>query len=567
MADANISSIGKYQIIELVGEGAMGVVYRAHDSILDRNVAIKVMNESIARQDDLRKRFLHEAQAAASLQHPNVVCIYDLGEADGHLFIAMEFIQGVDLEHLIELAQPLSLQAKLDIVIDVLTGLAFAHKRGIVHRDIKPANIRVAEDGRAKIMDFGVAHLASSSMTSTGSILGTPTYMAPEQITEGKTSPATDIFAVGGVLYQVLTMMKPFEAPTLQNLFFKIITEDPRNVSEVTPGLPAALDRIVRKAMAKEPGDRYSSALEMANELTNVRSKLSGPSYPASVSLSASVASAIEMSKTHSRRRARTLAFAGGGALAAAALFAIAWAKTGSPKVDAADKPAAVATPALQQPQSVPAGIPPATVNTANTTAPLVQPPPSPTRTKAQEKIPATTRDLRSNGATKIPKPVQSKVVTTAAPPRVDPPVTSVVPRQDPLPSPPVVVAKPAAQPPPQESAPPVAAPATAADIAPAVEAFARAIESKDIGAIRRVYPGLTSDQQRRFEQFFEGARTINASFRVANISTSSASAADAQLVGVYEFVTVAGKTERQPVSFAVSLRQEGRTWRLTSLR
>jgi eukaryotic-like serine/threonine-protein kinase len=568
MADANISAIGKYQIIELVGEGAMGVVYRAHDSVLDRNVAIKVMNESIARQDDLRKRFLHEAQAAASLQHPNVVCIYDLGEADGHLFIAMEFIQGVDLEHLIELAKPLSLQAKLDIIIDVLTGLAFAHKRGIVHRDIKPANIRVAEDGRAKIMDFGVAHLASSSMTSTGSILGTPTYMAPEQITEGKTSPATDIFAVGGVLYQILTMMKPFEAPTLQNLFFKIITEDPRNVSELMPGLPAALDHIVRKAMAKEPGDRYTSALEMANELTNVRSKLSGPSYPASVSLSASVASAIEMSRTHSRKRARTLAFAGGGALAAAALFAVAWSKSGSPKVDTADKPAAAATPAL--PQSAPAGIPSATVNTANTTAPVVQPPPSPTQAKVREKTPATTRDSRSTAATKvISKPVQSKVVTTTAAPHVDPPVTSVSPRQDLLPSPPpaVVIAKPAAQPPPQESTPPVAAPATAADIAPAIEAFARAIESKDIAAIRRVYPGLTGDQQRRFEQFFDGARTINASFRVANISASSASAADAQLVGVYEFVTVAGKTERQPVSFAVSLRQEGRTWRLTSMR
>jgi eukaryotic-like serine/threonine-protein kinase len=570
MADANISAIGKYQIIELVGEGAMGVVYRARDSVLDRNVAIKVMNDSIARQDDLRKRFLHEAQAAASLQHPNVVCIYDLGEADGHLFIAMEFIQGVDLEHLIELAQPLSLQAKLDIIIDVLTGLAFAHKRGIVHRDIKPANIRVAEDGRAKIMDFGVAHLASSSMTSTGSILGTPTYMAPEQITEGKTSPATDIFAVGGVLYQILTMMKPFEAPTLQNLFFKIITEDPRNVTELTPGLPAALDRIVRKAMAKEPADRYTSALEMANELTNVRSKLSGPSYPASVSLSASVASAIEMSKTHSRKRARTLAFAGGGALAAAALFAIAWSRTGSSKVEPNDKPTAAVTSALPQPQSVPTGIPAATVSTANETAPIVQPPQSPARPKVQAKTPATTRDSRSAAANKVvPKPVQSKVVTTAAPPHVDPPVTNVIPRQDPLPSPPpaVVVAKPAAQPPPQESTPVVAAPPTAADIAPAVEGFARAIESKDIGAIRRVYPGLTSDQQRRFEQFFEGARTINATFRIANISASSASAADAQLAGVYEFVTVAGKTERQPVTFAVSLAKDGRTWRLTSLR
>jgi serine/threonine protein kinase len=127
MADASSSWIGKYQIIELLGEGAMGVVYKARDSVLDRTVAIKVMNESIARQDELRKRFLREAQAAGSFQHPNVVCIHDLGEVDGHLFIAMEFIQGWDLERLIELGEPLPLQARLDIIIDVLTGLAYAH--------------------------------------------------------------------------------------------------------------------------------------------------------------------------------------------------------------------------------------------------------------------------------------------------------------------------------------------------------------------------------------------------------------------------------------------------------
>ncbi len=325
MADAKISDIGKYRIIDLVGEGAMGVVYKAEDSVLGRTVAIKVMNDSIARQEDLRKRFLHEAQAAASLQHPNVVCIYDLGEQDGHLFIAMEFVDGVDLERLIELGEPMSLQARLDIIIDVLTGLAFAHKRGIVHRDIKPANIRIGEDGRAKIMDFGVAHLASSSMTRTGSFLGTPSYMAPEQITEGKTTPATDIFAVGGVLYQLLAQMKPFDAPTLQNLFFKIITEKPRPVSELMPGLPPALDRIVMKAMAKEPSGRYSSAIEMANDLSTVRAKLSGPSYPASVSLSASVTSAIEQARKSSQMRMRKNTLIGVGALAAVALIAAAW--------------------------------------------------------------------------------------------------------------------------------------------------------------------------------------------------------------------------------------------------
>src|SRR3954464_15166767 len=148
-----IPDIGKYHILELVGEGAMGVVYKARDSVLDRTVAVKVMNDAIARQDELRTRFLREAQAAASLQHPNVVSIYDLGEVDGHLYIAMEYVPGADLETIErDKGGPLSRQQKLDVVTDVLTGLLFAHKRGIVHRDIKPANIRISEDGRAKIM-------------------------------------------------------------------------------------------------------------------------------------------------------------------------------------------------------------------------------------------------------------------------------------------------------------------------------------------------------------------------------------------------------------------------------
>jgi serine/threonine protein kinase len=582
MAEPKISSIGKYRIIELVGEGAMGVVYRAQDSVLERTVAIKVMNESIARQEDLRKRFLHEAQAAGSLQHPNVVCIYDLGEVDGHLFIAMEFVQGVDLERLIELGEPLSLQARLDIIIDVLTGLAYAHKRGIVHRDIKPANIRVADDGRAKIMDFGVAHLASSSMTSTGSILGTPSYMAPEQITEGKTSPATDIFAVGGVLYQVLAQMKPFDAPTLQNLFFKIITEHPRPVTELMPGLPPALDRIVRKAMAKEPAERYASALDMANDLTNVRSKLSGPSYPASVSLSASVASAIEQSRKTSDIRTRKFAYIGAGALAAAAVLAIAWSQVsgpGSATLEAADKPAAVVTPPPSQlaVATITAGA--STGSNAatpeNRTA-VVQAPPrqSPagqelTAAAARQAAAhqAAARDARARAAKVPPKPVQSRVAGAPTTSTAVPPPTLAT-RQETVPSPPpsAVVSPAVVQAPKQEA--PASAPAapSAADIGPTVQAYAHAIESRDIGAIRRVYPGLTSNQQQRFEQFFQAARSINVTFTVTNVELSGASA-DARLGGTYEYVTTAGKAERQAVSFAATLRHDGNAWRLVSVR
>ncbi len=586
MADPKIPDIGKYHIIELVGEGAMGVVYRATDSVLGRTVAIKVMSESIARQDDLRSRFLHEAQAAASLQHPNVVSIYDLGEADGHLFIAMEFVDGVDLEKLLELSEPLSLQARLDIVIDVLTGLSFAHKRGIIHRDIKPANIRITDDGRAKIMDFGVAHLASSSLTSTGAILGTPSYMAPEQITDGKTSPSTDLFAVGGVLYQLLAQIRPFEGQTLQNLFFKIITENPRPLSELKPGLPPALDRIISKAMAKDPSHRYQNALEMANDLSAVRSKLSGPSYPESVSLSASVSSAIEQAKT-TKTRSRNFAFAGAGAaIAIVALLGLSQlVSPRAPAISAADSGtsagAAIASPppAVAAP-TVAAGSAPIVQTPSTAAAPAQDPPPPSARRVTPEKPVTSTRTTsaattRRTPAPAKPAPVRVAQNSTRSPVLSAPAPIIQAPVQNPVVQPPVAaLQQPAAQAPRQvlaqtEEAPapaPAPRPPTTADIAPIIQAYARAIESKDVGAIRRVYPDLTSGQARGFEQFFRSAQNINVTFRVTNVE-GSASSAEARLVGSYDYVNSAGQAQHQPVSFAAALRNSGSGWRLVSVR
>jgi serine/threonine protein kinase len=215
-------------------------------------------------------------------------------------------------------------------------------------------------------------------MTSVGSILGTPSYMAPEQITDGKSSPATDVFAVGAVLYQLLASTKPFEGPTLQNVLFKIVTETPRPISELVPSLPPVLNHIVQKAMAKEPSERYANAVDMANDLISVRAKLSGPSYPNLVSLSDSVASAMEQSGRKSRWRMRKLALVGGGGLAAASLMAIGWSHfshSGSPKLEAGDRQRPVAAPT--SPQTLFAG----TLSAAEKTdTPGMQPPPSPER-------------------------------------------------------------------------------------------------------------------------------------------------------------------------------------------
>jgi hypothetical protein len=247
-------------------------------------------------------------------------------------------------------------------------------------------------------MDFGVAHLMSSTMTTTGKIMGTPSYMAPEQITRGTSSPATDIFAVGAVLYQLLASMRPFEAPILENLLFKIVTENPRPLSELMPGLPPALDHIVQRAMAKEPSQRYASALEMANDLTSVRSKLSGASYPASVALSASVANAIEQSKKTSGTRTRKRAYIGVGALAAAAVIAIAWSQF--PRSNSAELDTSLAQAAAT---------PPASLHIADITAPS----PSPkTRDRVASPPPVVTRQA-SSPAEKPSTPVTQPLVTS----------------------------------------------------------------------------------------------------------------------------------------------------------
>src|SRR5206468_2015808 len=186
-----------------------------------RDVAIKILSSAVGRTQDARARFLREARAAGGLQHRNIVTIYDLGEADGQLFIALELVDGRDLSQLIAGEEPLPLERRLDIAIDVLQGLAYAHGRGVIHRDIKPSNVRIASDGSVKIMDFGIARLQTADITGSGAIVGTPTYMAPEQITNGPITPATDLFAVGCLLYELLSYRKPFEGETVHGVLYQ----------------------------------------------------------------------------------------------------------------------------------------------------------------------------------------------------------------------------------------------------------------------------------------------------------------------------------------------------------
>jgi tetratricopeptide (TPR) repeat protein len=259
--------IGKYRVLEPVGRGGMGSVYKAHDPVLDRLVAIKVMTEGADVGTEARERFLREAQSAARLNHPNIITVYELGEDQGQVFIVMEMLEGEPLSRVIARVPPLGLRARLALMTQVCDGLAFAHQRGIVHRDIKPANIFVLASGQVKILDFGIARLGSSDLTRTGLLMGTPNYMSPEQARGRRTDARSDIFSVGVVFYELLSGRKPFVGEDYFETMEKVRAEDPPALGEVVPDLPPALVRAVHRTLAKDPSARYQNLEELRGDL------------------------------------------------------------------------------------------------------------------------------------------------------------------------------------------------------------------------------------------------------------------------------------------------------------
>jgi len=262
--------IGKYEILEPIGKGAMGVVYLAHDTILERDVALKLMVPQIADDPELHDRFKREAKAVAKMAHPNVVAVFDLGQhTDGSPYIAMELLKGQDLQKAMRGQPPLTLERKLSIMVQVLAGLAHAHAAGIVHRDIKPANIFLSQDGHPKIMDFGVARVSTASMTGTGNIVGTADYMSPEQVKGAKVDGRSDLFSVGSMLFELLAGRRPFRAESLMAIFYRITHDEPN--WELIPGGDDydALLPILQRALAKDLEARYASAYDFAVDLRN----------------------------------------------------------------------------------------------------------------------------------------------------------------------------------------------------------------------------------------------------------------------------------------------------------
>ena len=282
-------SIGRYQILGELGKGAMGTVYRGRDDTLDRDVALKVMSAGLA-DADTRARFLKEARAVARIQHPNIIVIYELGEHEGAPYMALELLEGVDLQRALDDGLRPDPRATLPVALQVLAGLGRAHENGIVHRDIKPSNVFLPYGRPAKIMDFGVARLAGHGGLSTGSgvVVGTPNYMSPEQVQGGDIDGRSDLFSVGLILYELATGEKAFKADTVVAVVFKILHED------VDLGLVPAGPRweklrgVIRRALAREREERYPDAEGMAADLALALQDLGGsvdPTAPADLAL------------------------------------------------------------------------------------------------------------------------------------------------------------------------------------------------------------------------------------------------------------------------------------------
>jgi hypothetical protein len=261
--------IGRYLITGRIGRGGMGMVYRGLDEALEREVAVKTLNPEGCLDPDSRQRFEVEAKAAARLQHPNIVTVFELGEERGLPFIAMEMLPGADLEALLRSGEEIPLIEKLDVVAQVCRGLAYAHERGIVHRDIKPSNVRLLEDGTAKIMDFGIAKLGGTHLTKTGMMVGTVHYMSPEQVRGKPLDGRSDVFSAGVILYELVAGERPFRGEGATQVLYKIVNEEPPSLDlGALGGLGPRLQAVLLRALAKNPDERYPGAMALADDLS-----------------------------------------------------------------------------------------------------------------------------------------------------------------------------------------------------------------------------------------------------------------------------------------------------------
>src|SRR3954454_6866763 len=265
---------GRYRVRERIGSGGMADVYCADDAQLGREVAIKILHRRFSRDREFVERFRREASAAAGLQHPNVVGVFDRGEYDGTYYIAMEYLPGRTLKEIIRAEAPLDQQRAIALTIQVLQAAGFAHRRGVIHRDFKPHNVIVGPDDRLKVTDFGIARAGASEMTETGSIMGTAQYLSPEQAQGQRVGTPSDLYSIGVILYEMLTARVPFSGDSAVSIALKHVSEQPQRLRDLRPDVHPRLEQAVGRALLKDPAQRYASADEFIAALEQARAAI-----------------------------------------------------------------------------------------------------------------------------------------------------------------------------------------------------------------------------------------------------------------------------------------------------
>jgi serine/threonine-protein kinase len=272
MNELSGTMLGSYQLLELIGKGGMAAVYRAHQASMDRDVAIKVLSLDLADEPEFATRFRHEAQIIARLQHPHIVPVYDFGTENRLTFLVMRLLTSGSLGDELRIGS-LSTERVIELTRQIASALDYAHQRGVVHRDLKPTNVLLDEQGNAYLTDFGIAKMIGGStitgLTSPGAVMGTPTYMAPEQWRSEPVDARTDVYALGVIVYQMLLGQVPFSAETPHGLMYQHLDSEPPSPRTIKPGLPLGIEPVIRKALAKNPTERYASAGELARDLEN----------------------------------------------------------------------------------------------------------------------------------------------------------------------------------------------------------------------------------------------------------------------------------------------------------
>jgi serine/threonine protein kinase len=575
-----MDTIGKYKLVRVIGEGGMGRVYEAMDPVIGRRVAVKTISLNVVADAETRARFFREAQAAGQLSHPNLITIHDIGESENTPYIVMEYLEGMDLSHAIQ-KERLSYDRKMQIMVDVCEGLAFAHVHDIVHRDIKPANIFLTNQGRVKILDFGLARGSLSDVTRTGKLVGTPNYMAPEQIRGDDIDHRADIFSTGVVFYELLSGRKAFEGDSIATTMYKVLETQPQPVHLIDEQLPASLSEIIDRSLAKDRSARFQTSTEMLDAIVAAhgrphqieRSRLQ------TVQLPAPAKSARPATSEPQSSRSKPMIWIGASlVLAVLAGFTI-WSQR-SPAPE----------PAAPVARTEPVPPPPAPVENAATAAPAPSPsaaplPPPP--------VAAPPRSNQVDSAAKAPakKPGSPEITTPAKPANAAAPTSSPAPEVKPEPTPappPVTAAPPPAEPAPAPIAPvrpvtlppapapatppPAAAPPVRAEESPeiAIQAvltrYRGALEARDIGALKRAWPALGGRQEEAVSNEFQHARAIAVSLDGVDIK-SSGSAATVTCRRNYAVTTGDGQTLKTTTKMIMTLARRDGGWSIETIR